>query len=104
MKYLDKAYNFIVDNGLLDKNLLYNVNLPNAHGDIRITRQGDVYFHDEFYHIDGDIWEQGGYIIETNEGDSTLDTDSVRDGYISITPLISGRTNMSVFEEIKGIL
>ena len=67
------------------------------------TRQGDVYFHDEFYHIDGDIWEQGGYIIETNEGDPTLDTDSVRDGYISITPLISGRTNMTVFEEIKGI-
>ena len=104
VKYLDKAYNFIVDNGLLDKNLLYNVNLPNAHGDIRITRQGDVYFHDEFYHIDGDIWEQGGYIIETNEGDPTLDTDSVRDGYISITPLISGRTNMAVFEEIKGIM
>ena len=104
VKYLDKAYNFIVDNGLLDKNLLYNVNLPNAHGDIRITRQGGIYFRDEFYDRGNNIWEQGGYIIETNEGDPTLDTDSVRDGYISITPLISGRTNMSVFEEIKGIM
>ena len=103
-KYLDKVYNFIVDNGLLDKNLLYNVNIPNAHGDIRITRQGGIYFRDEFYDRGNNIWEQGGYIIETNEGDPTLDTDSVRDGFISITPLISGRTNMSVYEEIKGIL
>lgn len=93
-----------MDNRLLDKNLLYNVNIPNAHGDIRITRQGGIYFRDEFYDRGNNIWEQGGYIIETNEGDPTLDTDSVRDGFISITPLISGRTNMAVFEEIKGIL
>ena len=102
-KYLEKAYSFIVDNGLLDKNLLYNVNLPNAHGEIRITRQGGIYFHDEFNYLGDDIWEQGGYIVEDNEGDPTLDTDSVRDGFVSITPVLSGRTNMSVFEEIKDI-
>lgn len=102
-KYLDKAYNFIMDNHLLDKNLLYNVNIPNEQGKIRITKQGGIYFRDEFTYMGNDIWEQGGYIESENEGDENFDTDSVRDGYISITPLMSGRTNLSVYEKIKDI-
>lgn len=102
-KYLDTAYSFIVENGLLDKNMLYNVNIPNTDGQIRITKQGGIYFHDEFKYLGNDIWEQTGYIVSENEGDPELDTDSVRDGFISITPLMSGRTNYAVFEEIKGI-
>ena len=100
-KYLDTAYDFIIENGLLDKNMLYNVNIPNTDGKIRITKQGGIYFHDEFKYLGDDMWEQTGYIINDNEGDPNLDTDSVRDGFISITPLVSGRTNMGVFEEIK---
>ena len=102
-KYFDTAYDFIIENGLLDKNMLYNVNIPNTDGKIRITKQGGIYFHDEFKYLGDDMWEQTGYIINDNEGDPNLDTDSVRDGFISITPLVSGRTNMGVFEEIKKI-
>ena len=102
-KYIDKAYNFIVDNGLLDKNILYNINIPEGDGEIRITKQGGIYFKDEFKYLGNDIWEQTGYIINDNEGDPELDTDTVRDGFISITPVLSGRTNMPVFEEIKNI-
>ena len=102
-KYLDTAYDFIIENGLLDNNMLYNVNIPNTDGKIRITKQGGIYFHDEFKYLGDDMWEQTGYIINDNEGDPNLDTDSVRDGFISITPLVSGRTNMAVFEEIKKI-
>lgn len=101
--HLDRAYNFIMENNLLDESMLYNVNLPNAHGEIRITKQGGVYFHDEFTYLGNDIWEQGGYIIQDNEGDDTLDTDSVRDGFVSITPLVNGRTNYPAFEKIKDI-
>lgn len=102
-KYIDKAYSFIKDNGLLDKNMLYNVNIPEGDGEIRITKQGGIYFKDEFKYLGNDIWEQTGYIINDNEGDPELDTDTVRDGFISITPVLSGRTNMPVFEEIKDI-
>ena len=101
--HLDRVYNFIMENGLLDKNMLYNVNLPNAHGKIRITKQGGVYFHDEFTYIGDDMWEQGGYIIKENEGDPELDTDSVRDGFVSITPLMNGRTNLVAYDQIKDI-
>ena len=102
-KHLDRAYRFIMDNKLLEENMLYNVNLPNSHGEIRITKQGGIYFKDEFSYLGNDIWEQGGYIISENEGDPELDTDSVRDGFVSITPLVNGRTNTAVFEKIKNI-
>ena len=83
--------------------MLYNVNLPNDHGEIRVTKQGGIYFKDEFKYLGDDVWEQGGYIINDNEGDPELDTDSVRDGFISITPLVNGRTNTVAFEKIKNI-
>ena len=102
-RYINKAYSYIVDNGLLDKNLLYNVNIPNTDGEIRITKQGGIYFHDEFNYLGDDMWEQTGHIVTENEGDPECDTDSVRDGFISITPILSGRTNYAVFEEINGI-
>lgn len=102
-KYLDKAYSFIVENRLLEENLLYNVNIPGGDGEIKITKQGGIYFHDEFKYLGDDMWEQGGYIINDNEGDPELDTDAVRGGFISITPLVNGRTNMPVFEKIKEI-
>ena len=101
--HLDRAYSFIVDNGLLNENLLYNVNLPNSHGEIRVTKQGGIYFHDEFRYLGDDIWEQTGYIINDNEGDPTLDTDSVREGFVSITPLVSDRTNKPAFDKISKI-
>ena len=102
-KHLDRAYNFIMENNLLNESMLYNVNLPNAHGEIRVTRQGGIYFKDEFKYLGDDIWEQGGYIISENQGDPELDTDSVRDGFVSITPLISDRTNTLAFEKIKNV-
>ena len=102
-RHLDRAYRFIVENRLLEENMLYNVNLPNDHGEIRVTKQGGIYFKDEFKYLGDDIWEQGGYIINDNEGDPELDTDSVRDGFVSITPLVNGRTNAVAFEKIKNI-
>lgn len=101
--HLDRAYRYIIENNLLEENMLYNVNMPNSHGEIRITKQGGIYFHDEFKYLGNDIWEQGGYIIQEKEGDDTLDTDSVRDGFVSITPLIHGRTNMPAYEKISKI-
>ena len=102
-KYLDKSYRFITDNNLFDLCRLFNVNIPDGEGEIRITRQGGIYFHDDFVYRGDDIWEQTGYIINDNEGDASLDTDSVRDGFISITPLLSDRTNMPVYEKIKSL-
>ena len=70
---------------------------------MRMSMECSVCGERDIEYLGDDMWEQTGYIINDNEGDPNLDTDSVRDGFISITPLVSGRTNMAVFEEIKKI-
>ena len=102
-KYLDRAYGFITENKLFELSRLFNVNIPDGEGRIRVTRQGGIYFHDEFAYLGDDMWEQTGYIVSDNEGDESLDTDSVRDGFISITPLLSDRTNTLAFEKIRDL-
>ena len=101
--HLDRTYNFIIKNNLFEENMLYNVNLPDSHGTIKITKQGGIYFYDDFNYIGDDMWEQTGHIVNENEGDSELDTDSVRNGYVSITPLTNGRTNMAIYEKLRDI-
>ena len=102
-KYLDRAYKFITENGLFELSKLYNVNIPEGEGKIRITRQGGIYFHDDFDYLGNDMWQPTGYIINENEGNPEYDTDAVRDGFISITPLLGDRTNMPVYEKIKDL-
>ena len=41
--------------------------------------------------------------IPTGSDDDSIDTNATLAGYISVTPLILNRTNMSVFEELKKL-
>ena len=95
---LEELLDFFVEKKLLSHASLYNVNIPCEHRGIRITRQGDLYFTDEFVHIGNDIYEQKGHPVPQEGEDLTLDTDAVRGGYLSITPLSYDRTNHEVFE------
>ena len=99
----DRVWSFIEDNALLSENSLYNINIPKSPVGIRITRQGGIYFTDEFIYRGDNMWEQTGAVVSKNEGNPELDTDSVRDGYISITPIVTGRTDLAAFEKIKYI-
>ena len=100
---LEYVWEYIEKNRLLSVSSLYNVNIPAEPRGIRITRQGGIYFTDEFIYRGNNMWEQTGAIVDTNEGSDELDTDSVRDGYISITPLIYERTDHSVFNKLRNI-
>ncbi len=97
---LDEVYDFIVKNELLSENDLYNINIPLEAKEIKITRQGGIYFTDEFMHVGNDMYEQIGSMVKDDGQNFTLDTDSVRNGYISITPLLSERTNVHAFEKL----
>ena len=98
---LDEIYDFFVENELLSRASLYNVNIPLAHKSIRITRQGDIYFTDEFLPIGNDLYVQKGHAVEQIGEDLTLDTDAVRGSHLSITPLRYDRTDLSVFEQLN---
>ncbi|MBR7116355.1 MAG: 5'/3'-nucleotidase SurE [Clostridia bacterium] len=101
LKRLDSLWSFIVEKKLLDKNNLYNINIPPEDKGIVYTRQGGIYFYDEFVCIGNDMYEQRGGLLETDSCDLTLDTDAIRNGYLSITPLTHERTNLEVFRELN---
>ncbi len=103
VKYLDDVYSFITDNGLFDENPIYNVNIPgDAHG-MHLTYQGSQYFSDAFKKRNGDMYVQVGSKIEdVCPDDLYRDTVAIHKGYISVTPLLAGRTNTEVFNKHKA--
>ena len=94
---LDTVWNYFTENGLWDKHSLYNVNIPENHKGIRITRQGGPYYTDDFDPRENNLYMPVGRCIHENTGDLTIDTDCVVSGYISITPMTLARTDMNIF-------
>ena len=97
-KYFSKVYDFINDNGLFDKNPIFNVNIPDEVVGIHLTYQGSPYFSDVFKKGEGDYYIQAGKKIEdVRPDDIKRDTVSIHKGYISVTPIITTRTNLEMF-------
>ena len=98
---LDIVKDFFMEHKLLEKNLLYNVNIPVNPKGIRITRQGGRYYSDDYLPQENNMVMPKGKPVFEPSGDPTLDTDTVlQDGYISISPLTLCRTDMGVFGEL----
>lgn len=100
-----RIWAFFEKHRLLERNLLWNVNIPESVEGIRITRQGGPYYQDWFRTDDGRMYYEVGHSVYTPSPSSCrYDTDAVlRDRMISITPLEGGVTENRVFEELKGI-
>lgn len=99
-KFLDEVWEYIQKNDLYSYNDLYNVNIPPMPSGIRITKQGGMFFQDTFIHHEGQLYVQSGEIRKESGSDPTTDINTVRQGLISITPLIASRTEMSVFNRL----
>ena len=93
-QHLDTAWNYIVQNDLLGKSDVWNVNIPEeTAGEIRLTHQGGRFFSDDFV-WDGDMIRSNGQNIWKPTEDDTLDTNAVLlHRLISITPLTNDKTN-----------
>ena len=103
-KYLDMAYNYILDNNLFDYSDLYNVNIPEEVKGIKITKQGDAYFSDAFYQVDETTFTQYGEMIaDTCPEDADRDTNAFAAGYISISPMTKERTDLNAFAKLKEL-
>ncbi|MBE7094098.1 MAG: 5'/3'-nucleotidase SurE [Clostridiales bacterium] len=103
--YFDDAYQYILENRMLEDTPIYNVNIPNEPKGIRVTYQGSIYYSDEFLpcpEAGENMYRQDGEIIP-DEAPEDLDRDTVaiHAGYISITPLIATRTDMATFQKFK---
>ena len=103
-KYFDEVYNFIVGNKLFEQSKLFNVNIPRQSKGIRITYQGSEYFSDRFIKVGEDFYlQEGDQIPDVCPDDFNRDTVAMEAGYISVTPLLTTRTNMAAFENLKKL-
>ncbi len=102
LSLLDEVYEFFVYNKLLDKNPIYNVNLPSLKcKGIKITKTGGGYYSDDFKEVSPNMFVQVGKMIWDDKNDMNIDTDATMHGYVSITPLSSERTEIRVYNELK---
>lgn len=102
-KYFDEVMNYIIKNELFKYNNIYNVNFPIKSKGINITKQGGCNFINYFVTNDNiHFLQKGDFNFETSVDKLYLDTSSVMNGYISITPITLDRTNLEVFNKIKN--
>ena len=99
---MPRIWSEITSRALLEHNGWYNINIPDAKGEISITRQGGIFYTDRFVRTDGDIFVQEGEQACFDTDDLTIDIDATLAGCISITPLLPTRTNLEVFEKLKN--
>lgn len=105
MTHLEQIWQYLQKHELLKKNLMYNVNIPDGGSDvIRITRQGGIYYSDDFKPIGNDLYEPCGKDVFQPTGNSDLDADAVLiDKVISIMPLTVDRTEPEVYRQLKTL-
>lgn len=97
---LDRVWDFISANRLLERHSLYNINIPPSAEEIRITRQGGAFYSDDFLPIGNDRYQPTGKCVYRDNGDNTLDTNAVMNGCISVMPLTICRTDMDIYRAL----
>ena len=102
-EHLDEIFAYLQEHQLLEKNDLYNINIPEEPRGIRITRQGGPYFLETFQTLENDMYMPVGKPIQSVGQDHTLDTVAHRQGYISISPMTTDRTNHTLFRELEAL-
>ncbi|MBQ4327887.1 MAG: 5'/3'-nucleotidase SurE [Clostridia bacterium] len=99
---LDAMLEFIEENQLFDHAQLLNVNFPpqKSRG-IKITKQGSMYYSDEFVDKGNNMYLQIGEPFPHDSADITTDIGAIENGYISITPLTAVKTDLTAYEKMK---
>lgn len=100
-EHLDKAWDFISSRGLLNYQGMLNVNIPPKPHGVRLTKQGGIFYRDNFVPCGNDT-----FIAKTfnayNPGekpDENIDTDAVFCGLISVSPLSICRTDIDAINK-----
>ncbi len=96
----DTIKDFFVNHNLMDKNNLYNVNIPPHNKGVKITRMGERFFVDGFMPQGDDMYLPTYKEIPGDSDDVSIDVYAILSSYISVTPLTYDRTNLNAFEEL----
>ena len=95
---LDRIYNYILKNRLLEHCRLLNVNIPPEAGSILWTRQAGPYYRDRYLEAGEQLIRADGYSVYKGTFDPSLDLDAVMNGHISVSPLTVSRTDEKAFQ------
>jgi len=98
--HLDEVFAYVESRKLLDINCIYNINIPADPKGILITHQGGPYYSDDFPLIGDNLYRPKGKPIWQDRGDLTLDTDATLNGYITVTPMTTDKTNWDVYRKL----
>lgn len=100
--HLDEIRDFFLQNKLMDRSKLYNVNIPDDPTGYRITRQGGMYYSDAFRPLENEMYLPCGIDVFRPCASKELDTDAVLvDHVISVSPMTLDRTDLRVFSELR---
>lgn len=100
---LEKVWAFVQEKKLLERHVLYNINIPPEGKGFRVTHQGGPYYSDEFPHVGNDQYRPTGVMVYRNQNDLTLDTDCVMAGYISVMPMTYDKTHWELYHKLQDI-
>lgn len=100
---LDSVLAFFREHRLMDRHMLYNVNIPAQPKGFRITRQGGPFYSDEFLPEENNMFRPKGIMVYQSRNDLTIDADAVTAGYISVMPLTIDRTELSLYQRLSAL-
>ena len=98
--HMEEIFRFLDEHHLLEEWTLYNINIPVEPKGFRITRQGGTSFCEEFIPVGNDIYAPGGCPLKADGLDDTLDTNAIKDGCISVTPMVCSWTEESAYRKL----
>ena len=101
---LNTVYEFIKEHKLLETANLLNINFPSDEcRGITVTKQGGMFYSDDFVCKGPDLYLQVGEPVKCESQDLTVDISAVRNGYVSITPLTHVKTDLVAYEKIETL-
>lgn len=103
---LDTVWQYFEEHRLLDKCILYNVNIPETEPKgIKPVSLGGPYFLDHFVPCGKDLYTLSPYVPYRLEEHPTVvtDLDAIFSGYCSVTPLTIHRTNYDVLKKLRDL-
>ena len=103
LQALPSLLSFFKEKDLLCRHGHFNINIPKSQRGIRFTRQGGIYYTDDFEKLAPDLYQQVGAPAPLTALDPLLDTVSLAEGYISVTPLIATRTDEAALKALSSL-
>lgn len=100
IKYFDMTIDYILNNKLLSKGCLYNINFPVEAKGIKLTHQGNTHFDTRFELNGMEVFPKGRPYFEKDYEKANSDVTAILNGYISITPITVNRTDYEVLKKL----